>query len=99
MASFQKILIVGCGNMAGAMLEGWLASGLDPARFTVVEPGDKRVPEGIERHRTIPASGRFDAILLGVKPQLLGDIAAEVASLAGRGTTVLSLLAGVELRT
>ena len=99
MASFQKILLVGCGNMAGAMLEGWLAAGLDPARLTVVEPGDKRVPEGIERHRTIPASGRFDAILLGVKPQLLGDIAAEVASLAGQGTTVLSLLAGVELRT
>jgi hypothetical protein len=25
---FESILLVGCGNMAGAMLEGWLAAGL-----------------------------------------------------------------------
>ncbi|MGZ3235213.1 MAG: pyrroline-5-carboxylate reductase, partial [Croceibacterium sp.] len=41
---FQDILMVGCGNMAGAMLEGWLAGGLEPGRFTVVEPSDKALP-------------------------------------------------------
>lgn len=99
MRSFQTILLVGCGNMAGAMLEGWLAGGLDPARFTVVEPSDKPIPQGIARHRAIPQAGQFDAILLGVKPQMLGAVASEVAPLAGPGTTVLSLLAGVELAT
>jgi pyrroline-5-carboxylate reductase len=96
--SFDSILLVGCGNMAGAMLEGWLAGGLNRARFTVAEPGDKPTPEGIVRHRSIPQSGDFDAILLGVKPQLLGDVAADVARLAD-GNAILSLLAGVELDT
>jgi pyrroline-5-carboxylate reductase len=95
----EKILMIGCGNMAGAMLEGWLAGGLDPARFTVVEPGEKELPAGVTRHRSVPQSGAFDAILLGVKPQMLGDVAPQVAPLAGEGTTLLSLLAGVELAT
>ncbi|HEX2762400.1 MAG TPA: pyrroline-5-carboxylate reductase, partial [Allosphingosinicella sp.] len=30
--------MIGCGNMAGAMLEGWLAAGLDPRLVTVVRP-------------------------------------------------------------
>jgi pyrroline-5-carboxylate reductase len=96
--SFDSMLLVGCGNMAGAMLEGWLAGGLNRSRFTVAEPGDKPTPEGIVRHRSIPQSGDFDAILLGVKPQLLGDVAADVARLAD-GNAILSLLAGVELDT
>jgi len=95
---FDSVLLVGCGNMAGAMLEGWLAAGLQPARFTVVEPSDKHLPAGIQRLASIPETGQFDAILLGVKPQLLGEIAAPVARLA-EGATILSLLAGVELAT
>jgi pyrroline-5-carboxylate reductase len=94
-----RLWLVGCGNMAGAMLEGWLGGGFDPARFTVVEPTDKALPEGLQRHRSVPDVGNFDAILLGVKPQMLGDVAPGVAKLAGRGTTILSLLAGVELTT
>jgi hypothetical protein len=96
---FEKVLMIGCGNMAGAMLQGWLAGGLDPARFTVADPGEKDLPAAITQHRSIPQSGDFDAILLGVKPQMLDDVAPEVARLAGEGTTVLSLLAGVELAT
>ncbi len=96
MAGIDSILLVGCGNMGGAMLAGWLAGGMDPARFTVVDPVLSAAPEGVELLRALP-SGRFDAILLGVKPQSLGDVAPAVAALAGAGTLVLSILAGVEL--
>jgi pyrroline-5-carboxylate reductase len=98
MQGFQSLLIVGCGNMAGAMLEGWLAGGLEAARFTVVEPSDRAFPASVVRLRSIPETGEFDAILLGVKPQMLGDVAADVAKLAN-GNAILSLLAGVELDT
>ena len=98
MPQFQTILLIGCGNMAGAMLEGWLAGGLSPARFTVVEPSDRALPAGIVRLRSLPENGDFDAILLGVKPQLLDAVATGVARLAG-DATILSLLAGVELAT
>ncbi len=94
---FTNILFIGCGNMAGAMLEGWLAAGLDAGRFTIVDPVRDSVPGDIPILREIPAEGAFNAILLGVKPQNLPEIAPVVAPLAGSETTVLSLLAGVEL--
>lgn len=97
--TYNSILVIGCGNMAGAMLEGWLAAGVQAETFTVVDPAREAWPGGIGIQRELPTSGDFDAILLGVKPQLLGDIAAPVAALAGPGTAVLSLLAGVELET
>lgn len=93
----DSILIVGCGNMAGAMLEGWLAAGCDAGRFTVVDPVRETAPGGISVLREVPAGGHFDAILLGVKPQNLAQVGPQVAPLAGSGTLVLSLLAGVEL--
>jgi pyrroline-5-carboxylate reductase len=93
---FDQILIVGCGNMGGAMLAGWLASGFAPSRFTVVDPVLAAAPEGVELLRELPQR-EFGAILLGVKPQLLGDVAPQLTTLAGAGTTVLSILAGVEL--
>jgi pyrroline-5-carboxylate reductase len=96
---FDTILLVGCGNMAGAMLEGWLAAGHDPARFTIVDPLREAAPGGIPVLRELPAGGDFDAVLLGVKPQNLAAIAPQVELLADAGTTILSLLAGVELET
>lgn len=96
MTTFEKILIVGCGNMGGAMLAGWLAGGIAPGRFTVVDPLLATAPAGVELRRELP-DGQFDAVLLGVKPQLLGDVAPRLAALAGQGTVLLSILAGVEL--
>ena len=92
----NSILIIGCGNMGGAMLAGWLAGGLSPARFTVVDPLLPEAPAGVELLRELPQR-QFDAVLLGVKPQLLGDVAPALSALAGGGTVVLSILAGVEL--
>ncbi|MEO5705968.1 MAG: pyrroline-5-carboxylate reductase [Alteraurantiacibacter sp.] len=93
----DSILLVGCGNMAGAMLEGWLAAGLDRNRFTIVDPLRAEAPGGIAVLPSLPAEGRFDAVLLGIKPQNLADAAPGIAPLVGEGTTVLSLLAGIEL--
>jgi pyrroline-5-carboxylate reductase len=98
MTQLDKILIVGCGNMGGAMLAGWLAGGLEPSRFSVVDPVLQRVPAGVELLRELP-EGSFDAILLGIKPQLLGEVAPRLARLTGPDTLVLSILAGVELAT
>ncbi|MDE2404179.1 MAG: pyrroline-5-carboxylate reductase [Sphingomonadales bacterium] len=100
-----SLLVVGCGNMGGAMLAGWLAAGggagdkgcLDPARVTVVDPVLAAAPAGVTLLRTLPADGRFDAILLGVKPQLLDEVAPVLAPLVGSDTVLLSILAGVEL--
>ncbi|MDE2436324.1 MAG: pyrroline-5-carboxylate reductase [Sphingomonadales bacterium] len=96
MTTSSDILIFGCGNMGGAMLAGWLAGGIDPARFTVVDPQLPDAPAGVRLLREVPDQA-FDVILLGVKPQLLDAVAPALAAAAGPQVTLLSILAGVEL--
>lgn len=96
MAWPASMLLVGCGNMGGAMLAGWLASGLPADRFTVVDPMLENAPPGVKLLREFP-EGRFDAVLLAIKPQLLGEVAPEAAGNADKDTVVLSILAGAEL--
>lgn len=93
---FERILLVGYGTMASAMLEGWLSSGLTPARFTVYNPRPKPVPAGIA-FTTEPPEGVFEAVVLGVKPQKLAEVADQVEPLAGEGTVLVSLLAATSL--
>jgi pyrroline-5-carboxylate reductase len=90
--------MVGCGNMGGAMLNGWLAGGLAPFDFTVVDPYLPDAPHGVELLRELPER-QFDAVLIGVKPQSLDEVAPSIAALTGPQTVVLSILAGVELAT
>jgi len=95
----EKILFVGCGNMAGAMLEGWLAKGVPPGIFTIFDPKPRSYAAGVTALTAMPREGQFDAILVGIKPQILGDVAPSIEPLAGPGTVVLSILAGVQLDT
>lgn len=97
MAEFEKLLIVGCGNMGGAMLAGWLAAGEDPARFEVLDPALESAPAGVVLHRSAPANPDHDAILLGFKPQQLPALAPGLQPLTSEGVTVFSLLAGIDL--
>ena len=92
-----SILIIGCGNMGGAMLAGWLAGGVAPERFTIVDPALPQAPDGVELLRTLPEGRVFDLMLLGVKPQLLDAVAPTLTALAGPQTVVMSILAGGEL--
>ena len=93
---FARILLFGYGAMASAMLEGWLASGLEPGHFAVYNPRPKPVPEGVAFWSEPPA-GPFDAVVLGVKPQKLGEVAEEVARLISPHTVLISMLAAVDL--
>jgi pyrroline-5-carboxylate reductase len=98
MHEFHKILIVGCGNMGGAMLQGWLAGGIPAERFTIADPRMGSAPSGVTVVQHVPLD-TYDAVLLGVKPQALGEVAAQVSPAIGVETVVLSILAGVELDT
>jgi len=96
MGKLDSILIVGCGNMGGAMLHGLLAAGADPARFTIVDPYLAEAPDGVALLRELPERN-FDAVLLGIKPQGFAEVAANLASHLTGSTLVMSMLAGIEL--
>lgn len=91
------IWLVGCGNMAGAMLRRWLDAGLASADVTVIRPSGVAPASGI---RTLTSPPTEEAppglLLLGVKPQKLDDVAASVAACVGPRTMLVSILAGTE---
>jgi pyrroline-5-carboxylate reductase len=91
------IWLIGCGNMAGAMLEGWLEAGADPRRITVVRPSGKLVTEGVRVSIAAPEDEMPALVLLGVKPQKLDEVAPMLAPALEPETILVSILAGVEL--
>jgi pyrroline-5-carboxylate reductase len=94
----DPLTLIGCGNMAGAMLRRWLDCGLDPARVTVVRPSGAPVAEGVRVLTAIPPA-MSGTVLLGVKPQKLDEVAPQLAAALEHGTNLVSILAGVELGT
>lgn len=93
----QKLLIIGCGNMGGAMLAGWLAAGEPPAHFAVLDPALPRAPAGVALYRGADeVPGDHDAVLLGFKPQQLETLGPGLQGLT-ESRTVCSLLAGITL--
>lgn len=79
--------------MAGAMLTRWLATGMEPARITVIDPS-LPVFAGVRVVATLPDEAPPAMLMLGVKPQMLDDVAPVVAKAVGPKTILLSILAG-----
>jgi pyrroline-5-carboxylate reductase len=90
------IWLVGCGNMAGAMLAGWLDAGLDPAQVTVVRPSGRGVAPGVRVLTQLPEGEVPALVLLGFKPKSLDDVAPALAPALDEHTILVSILAGVE---
>lgn len=87
---------VGCGNMGGAILDGWRAGGMDLAAVTVIRPSGKMVA-GTRTVTSLAEAGAPPKIaVLAFKPQKLDEIAPELRRFLSARTTLVSLLAGVE---
>lgn len=99
-AGIDTILLLGCGKMGSAMLEGWLAGGLPPGRVQVIEPRPSdwllaRAAEGVvlnPEHSAAPT-----VAILAVKPQMMAEAAPAVAGFASSGTLFLSIAAGTPI--
>jgi pyrroline-5-carboxylate reductase len=96
--SISSLVLLGAGKMGSAMLDGWLARGLDPKKIVVLEPqpaksikalarrGLKLNPKGI----ATPAA----VIVIAVKPQIAPEAVPPLAPYVGKGTLVVSIMAG-----
>jgi pyrroline-5-carboxylate reductase len=93
----QPTWFAGCGNMGGAILDGWRTGGMDLGAVTVIRPSGKPV----EGARTVTSFAEAGAppklVILAFKPQKLDEIAPELRKFLSAKTTVVSILAGVEV--
>ena len=86
--------------MGSAMLRGWIAGGVEPGHFVVVDPVAGGLPPGVAVYRsTSELTMTFDTVLLGIKPQMIGNLAPEIAPLLAADALVISILAGTEAAT
>jgi pyrroline-5-carboxylate reductase len=87
---------VGCGNMGGAILDGWRLGGMDLGGVTVIRPSCTPV----EGTRTVTSFAEAGAppklVVLAFKPQKLDEIAPDLRKWLSAKTVIVSLLAGVE---
>jgi pyrroline-5-carboxylate reductase len=87
---------VGCGNMGGAIIDGWRLGGLDLGAITVIRPSGIQV-EGTRTVTNFTEAGPPPKlVVLGFKPQKLDEVAPELRKWLSSQTIIVSLLAGVE---
>jgi len=95
----QPTWFVGCGNMGGALLDGWRTGGLDLGNVTVIRPSGRPV----EGTRTVTSAADAGAppklVALAMKPQKLDEVAPELRRFLSANTVIVSLLAGVEVES
>ena len=88
--------------MGGALLRGWIRDDvIDAARSAVFDPSPPAsIIEAAKDHRfavnPAPDAGRYDALVVAVKPQIAGEALPKFRELA-IGATAISVMAGKSL--
>jgi pyrroline-5-carboxylate reductase len=99
-----RLVLVGAGKMGGALLEGWLRSGLDPKSAIVLEPQPARqisahASHGVRINPDKRELTNVDAIVIAVKPQIVAQALPPLAPMIGAATVVVSIMAGRTLQS
>lgn len=93
------VLLVGAGKMGGALLEGWLANGIDPRNVSVLDPAPSLEMAKLLTTREIdcnpdPKTFKPIAIVVAVKPQMAKEVVPQLAIFVKPKTIVVSIMAG-----
>ncbi len=91
------LVLLGCGKMGSAMLQGWLADGLPPASVWVIDPNpsDWLRGTGVNINADLPAVPAI--VLVAVKPQMMGDALPVMRDRGNGATLFVSVAAGTPI--
>jgi pyrroline-5-carboxylate reductase len=102
-SSTTPLALIGAGKMGGALLSGWLESGLDPKAVIVVDPAPPEDSVAFLERARIPVHAEPDtgklatAIVIAVKPQMMTGVLPRLRPLIGADTIAVSIAAGTTL--
>ncbi len=100
-----SICLVGAGNMGGALLGGWLASGHDASNITVIDPAHPEsmqqllADRGVVHSTSAEGVAAPDVVIVAVKPQIIVDVLAGLGSLVNGSNVLVSVAAGTTIDT
>jgi pyrroline-5-carboxylate reductase len=98
--STRGLVLLGCGKMGSALLEGWLARGLSPSAIAVIEPNPgprlaALAGQGLTLNGELPPEPAV--AVLAVKPQMMGAALPRLAALGDGRTVFVSIAAGTPI--
>ncbi len=96
----RGLVLLGCGKMGSALLEGWLRQGLALSAVWVAEPRPSAwlkglAGKGLHLNDALPDAPAI--VLIAVKPQMMADALPGLAGLGGGGTLFVSIAAGTPI--
>ncbi|MGF1701287.1 pyrroline-5-carboxylate reductase [Photobacterium makurazakiensis] len=97
-----SILVIGCGKMGGAIINGWLQSGIASDAIHIVDPNMDSLSslvnnDGVFAYSSpteLPAK-KFDFVLLALKPQMVEKILPLYRDFIASDATLISVAAGI----
>ena len=98
----MNVCFVGCGNIAQAIIEGLIRSGVSPSRINCIERNKRKVELLKEKNLKVIeldnlAKENFDLVVLSVKPK--DALAAEKKIFkVAPNSKILTVVAGIELK-
>lgn len=96
------LLLVGCGKMGGALLNGWIRNGTAASSVYIVEPNDE-IAAALARNfgvhtfpsaHDLPADFQPALVMLAVKPQVMDSAVQDFRPYVRPETVFLSIAAG-----
>ena len=96
------LVLLGCGKMGSALLEGWLKAGIRPESVYVLDPNPSGwvtglAAKGLHLNGTLPAAPAI--CIVAVKPQMMGEALPRIAALGNGSTLFISIAAGTPIAT
>lgn len=99
------VVLVGAGNMGGALLRGWIAGGMQSENVTVLDPAPAQpmvefcAANNVTINHSADGIVPPDVLMIAVKPQMMGDVLPQLISLIGADTVAVSVAAGTTIAT
>ena len=96
----KGLVLLGCGKMGSAMLQGWISDGLPLASVYVLEPFPSEwvqglAKQGLNLNTALPHEPAI--CIIAVKPQMMGDALPALLAVASGKTIFLSIAAGTSI--
>ena len=95
----RGLVLLGCGKMGSAMLEGWLRTGLPATSVWVIDPKPSAwlKEQGVDLSGDLPTNPAV--AIIAVKPQMMGAALPDVKALGNGDTLIISIAAGTPIST
>ena len=103
MSDKRPIVLLGAGNMGGAVLRGWLDNDFNVAPIYVADPGLKDDmaalldAKGVGYGPSVPKDEKASVLVLAIKPQMMDKVLPSVLACVDGDTLIVSIAAGTTI--